>query len=176
MKKLELTNALPTSYQLYDWATNLPVLLRVLQEFRPTMILELGAGNFSSSLFAAYVINNPSATCLSLDNNKEWIEGLSLWQVSNRHRIEYIENYDESNLPDNHYDLVFIDQNPEQSRIQSLEFYRTRAKVVCLHDANYPDRYGKSWDQFSFNVWDKRFKFYTYCGSMTIDVTSWWQQ
>jgi hypothetical protein len=176
MKELILSEVkLDGVYDIHAWATHLRVLTVVMRELRPLRILEVGTGNYSSSLFSAYLAGNPSASCKSVDNCPQWINGLK-WLATPRHKFELVKEWNWAEINEGgKWDLIFIDQAPEESRIPSIEFFIDHTTVLCQHDAQYPQRYGKIWSTCKSVVRDNGHPMNTACLSKTIDVTEWWQ-
>lgn len=173
MKVKELINKANEFTDIMPWQTHYPIILGVLNHLQPLTIVECGSGNYSGQAFSCYLAGNRNATCLSLDNNKQWIEGLD-WQRSDRHWFKLVEDWDMYKLfSDKYLDCVFIDVDPEEARIPLLEYWRNNAKVVIHHDSQYPSRYGDIWKKYNYVIHDKRLPMNTSACSMDYDVTEW---
>lgn len=166
-----LTSQEGSRYGLGDWHTHLPVLVAALSHIRPTSILELGAGDYSTALIHAYVSGDKSRKALTLENDFHpgWFEGLA-WMRNAQHKIEKVSDWDYESLG-TAWDLVFIDHGPESERIPALEYYSAHGCTVILHDCNYPDRYEELWKRYDYVLHDRTHRFWTMLASNIYDVT-----
>jgi len=76
------------------------------------------------------------------------------------HRIELIDNYEESPLIDKEWDVVLVDQSPDLSRKETVKKLANKAKYIIVHDSNprYDRgyRYSEIYPLFKYKkVWDK---------------------
>jgi predicted O-methyltransferase YrrM len=158
----------PARYAFHPWATHLPVLCRILDKYQPKRILELGAGDFSTVVFNSYVAGESARRCLTLENNPEWLTALS-WMENPQHSLRQVKDW-ESPEPD-FFDLVLIDQAPEESRKLSLLQYAQSAGIVVLHDAQWSVRYAEHFTAYQYHVQDARYEMQTAVLSNHVDVT-----
>jgi len=159
---------------LHDWATHLPVIIKMLDRSQPEKLLELGSGDFSSVLIHEYVTGHPTRHLTSLEHDQKWIEGLG-WLNNRNHTLQYVPNWDYTKL-NGPWDFVFIDQAPEEDRIPALAYFADKSKIVALHDNNYEDRYAKHYHLYKYIVHHRVFRFNTSIFSNTVDITKWWPE
>ena len=174
-KMLKLLPKAGQRYGLSAWHTHMPMIVTALCRLQPKRILELGIGDYSTALIGAYV-RGSDAQALSLENDfhEGWYEGLT-WMSTPQHEIRKIEEWDYTQWP-GPWDFVFIDQGPELERIPALKYYlETGAKVVGIHDCNYPGRYQELLDQFKYVVHDQTHQFFTTLASNEVDITKWFR-
>lgn len=163
-------------YGMGDWFTHYPFLVTALARTQPTKILELGTGDFSSTVFHSWVQGNPAATCLSLENDATpgWYEQLS-WMHSENHKFQLVKDFRDFSPWREPWDLVFIDYDPEVERGAAVEFFAPLAKVMILHDCNYEGRYNRELDMYKYVVHDRRYRLFTAMASNTVDVEEWFR-
>ena len=164
----------PLRSEFPDYGTHVPVLLRTLQCLQPSRILEFGSGVYSTPLLAAYCLGHEIATCESLENDPAWFDTTQRLDVTRSH-VRRVQDWQAFHLGSGYYDLIFLDWDPEADRGEMLGPCTLAAKVVVLHDANYPERYHGIWDHCHM-VLDQRYRFHTACLSRTLDVTRWWHK
>lgn len=122
------------------YSTHRPVLeklLTIIDKTKP--ILELGCGNGSTPILHKFSKDN-KILLHTLDNNKEWLEKVSLDFKSNRyHKYKEIKDWKEDlrEFLDTEWSLVFIDQSPWEARAISLEYFKNKCDYVVLHDCDY---------------------------------------
>ena len=122
------------------FGTHRKVLIDILNSL-PTssLIIELGVGFGSSSIFNKYSQSNPNVHIYSYETDEKYLKKIS----EKYQRVNYIFNYVESytlvdlysNFED--IDLVFIDQSPWQSRIDSMLLLSNKTSIFILHDFDY---------------------------------------
>jgi|LakMenE18May11ns_1017448.scaffolds.fasta_scaffold9436452_2 hypothetical protein len=173
MKELIIPQPANGRFGFPEWGSHIPVITKVLDRLQPKTILELGSGDHSTIVFHSYVTGVPGRSLVTLDNDLTWIEGLA-WQRNAQHEIRYVPDWDPKHH-DGYYDLIFIDQAPEETRWQiSLEWAATHCTVAMVHDENYVDRYGHLYPLFASRVNYGAYKFHTGVFGREIDVTEWW--
>jgi len=162
-------------YGLGDWHTHLPLLSAALMGGKPSTILELGAGDYSTRLINVYARTNPEAHAISVENDfyPGWYEGLT-HLVTKNHAIRLVDDWDYQQW-EGDWDLVFIDHGPESERIPAADYFSMRCKMMMLHDCNYPVRYQQILDRFKYVVHDQTHRFFTCLASNEIDVTTWFE-
>jgi len=150
---------------LSDWYTHLPVLVKALERGKPQNILELGSGDCSSVIFHEYASGVEGRHVISLEHDPLWLAGMA-WMQNPWH-------YGNWQGP---WDLVMIDQAPEPERIPALEFFASRAKLVVLHDNNWPTRYQHLYPLYKYILHYRTFRLHTTLFSNTVDVTEWFPE
>ena len=142
------------------WAIGYPVmyvLYRVLDEFRPHSILELGLGQ-STKMISQYVASHDGVTHKVIEHDESWIvffkngnklsdrtqiiqKKLTETELNGKEHIRCYEDFEEGIVPAK-YDLIFIDapiggDMPDYSRVDILqiipEFLR-KEFVIVLDD------------------------------------------
>lgn len=111
----------------YDWrwSTHQPLHKLLLKEFNPQLIMELGAGLYSTSLF---IEHNPQKF-ICIENDKKWLDLIS-----------------EQLNPKEEYDMVFNDLGPgidlgtfrkditKEKLNEIINYYNTTCKEVTAYD------------------------------------------
>lgn len=106
-------------------------------------ILELGVGEGSSSLMYEFCKEFANANVLAFENNREWSSSMkdkySLPNYSINYILDWNDTYYQNIITnnDNRYDLVFIDQNPWEARIEAIDKLYNRFCIAILHDYDY---------------------------------------
>ena len=163
----------PARYAFHPWATHLPVLCRVLDRLQPKKILELGAGDFSTVILNAYVTGNEERSLLTLENNPDWLSQL-VWMGNKQHTLRQVKDW--TTPEPKAFDLVLVDQAPEEDRKLSLQQYAETARVVIVHDAHHHDRYRSLFALYAHGVHDRRFDMGTSVLSNYFDVARWFPE
>ena len=102
-------------------------------------VLELGCG-FGSTPLILETIKNTNRKLVSVDNNLEWINKMKTYCPENdNHTYIFTDNWQKtiSNLTNQKWSIVFIDQNPWEARAMSLYAFKNIADYVIVHDVDY---------------------------------------
>ena len=104
-------------------------------------ILELGMG-LGSTPYLHYAATGQKRNLLSLENDKGWhrhFAGSDFIHFLFRnefHKIELVDNYENSPLIDKEWDVVLVDQTPDLSRKETVKKLANKAKYIIIHDSN----------------------------------------
>jgi len=131
------------------WASHRPLVLAVIDVYRPSFVLELGIGDFSTPLF-----QNKEFDYLGVESDPEWIERISEkypYAEIIRHDIGRIkrgtlydeltpgeiaaaaEYYQNISIPDDPSKLLFSDQDAS-TRVISINELRDKFGMILYHD------------------------------------------
>ena len=159
---------------LNDWYTHIPVLIKALDRSYPNTILELGSGDCSSIIFHEYASGVDGRHVTSLEHDPAWLSSMK-WMQNDWHDLVYMPQwqYEAWQGP---WDLVMIDQAPEEARIPALEFFASKSELVVLHDNNYPERYQHLYKLYKYILHYRTFRMHTTLFSNTFDVTEWFPE
>lgn len=128
-------------------------------------ILELGMG-LGSTPYLHYAATIGKRKLLSLENDAGWLkmfkksDFMHFLYENEYHKIEFVENYEESPLIMKEWDVVLIDQTPDSSRKETAKKLANLAKYIIIHDSNerHEDKYHYSeiYPLFKYKrIWDK---------------------
>ena len=132
--------------------------LNKLPKDRELICLEFGAGDGSSSIFREYVEANDKLTVYSFESKYEWFNSMSSKYKHERYRFQFVNNWNDflarKNF-DKKYDLIFIDSNPWDARIATINKMKDKSPTFILHDYDF---YNKGfYDKDIFSVGEKSF-------------------
>ena len=133
--RIETPRRRVNSRGLLTTASHMPVLLKVLRAVRPSSVLEVGAGWYSTALLQAYATGHDCEHCI-LETNARYRDVIS--------RVYgcQVEMFDGHVLPDavmRSWGLVFIDHAIADARKDVAIAIKDHAGVIVLHDANPAD-------------------------------------
>lgn len=152
----------------YEWETHQPLIRAVMDLYKPSFVLELGAGYYSTPVFMEYEM-----TFMTIDNNKEWCnimsrdfginvifhdlgeipEGWVYNRLNAEQRHEIISYYRNLEIPDCN-NLLFVD-NFSSCRMLAINTLRDKFNMIIYHDS-------ESLEVNSFDLVNKEgFKGYT---------------
>jgi len=149
-----------------NYATHLGPLIACMNKTNGD-VLELGVGLFSTP-YLHYACTMSKRNLLSLENDKGWLRQFKSSQFmhflyeNEYHRLELVDNYENSLLIDREWDVVLVDQTPDLSRKEAVKILANLAKYIIIHDSNN-DRHGRRTYQYQEiyplfkykRVWDK---------------------
>lgn len=104
-------------------------------------ILELGMG-LGSTPYLHYAATIAKRNLLSLENDKGWLKQfktsdfMHFLYENEYHKIELVDNYENSPLIEKEWDVVLVDQTPDPSRKESVKKLANLAKYIIVHDSN----------------------------------------
>jgi hypothetical protein len=113
-----------------------------------SVVLELGVGNGSSPLMYEFCKNNPDSTVVSFETDAAWFEQMfAKYGDLPNYIFNLIEDWNdlENYLTQDEYDLVFVDQSPWWSRIESINLLKDKSKLFILHDYDYFNKDDNEW-------------------------------
>ena len=116
-------------------ASHVPVLVLVAKLWQPKSILEVGAGQLSTSLFLDPAVFNLVDNLVSVESSTEWQQRiLSVHGTDPRLTLQ-------SQLPihgSSGFDLVFIDGPQDQElRLHVIKTLSANAKLLVIHDTEF---------------------------------------
>jgi predicted O-methyltransferase YrrM len=118
-----------------DHASHIPFLAGVGARFNIRSVFEFGSGFYSTLLFANKVAYQFVTRLTSVESDEAWAQRVAD-SLGRDDRIQFILS-DEHQLPEG-YDLVFIDNGPEQHKIQTIRNMAEMLEgpaIVVVHDA-----------------------------------------
>ena len=107
----------------------------------PGDVLELGMGLFSTP-YLHYACTIGKRKLLSLENDPGWhkmfkrSDFMHFLYENDYHKLELVDNFEESPLIDKEWDVVLVDQTPDGSRKETARKLANKAKYIILHDSN----------------------------------------
>ena len=133
----------------YEWATHQPMIKAVMDSCKPSYILELGSGVYSTPLFMSYGLS-----FVTIENDKEWAEyiedeygikpilhdlkgiseGTGYNQLSFEQRQEIFNWYLDIEIPDLSPKLLFVD-NFCSCRLLAIEALKDKFDMIIYHDS-----------------------------------------
>lgn len=138
-RKLEGGNNMSKSYS-GNYATHLGPLIACINKTKGD-ILELGMGLFSTP-YLHYVSTVTKRYLLSLENDPGWFRQFNhsnfmhFFYSNGLHQLVLVENYENSDLIDNKWDVVLVDQTPDLSRKETVKKLANLSKYIIIHDSN----------------------------------------
>jgi len=134
-----------------------------LDNIKPLKILEFGTGDGSAFVFSDYLSRYRNLTVDAYEDNLKWYGNMKEKYTNRNYRFHYVASWDrlikESNILDYQYDLVFVDADLFETRIELINFIKYNAKVIILHDYDFYNK-GVIKDIFSVSegsFFDKHF-------------------
>jgi hypothetical protein len=151
------------------WSSHAPLLQASVEVFRPTFILELGSGQFSTPIF-----DSAGVSVWSIDNDLEWLQkaksslspaskvefvfhdlgpevqiGTKPFELSDSKRDEIIRYYDDlcRRVPDSKCKFAFVDQFTA-ARTFSINAMLGLFDVIAYHDC---EPAGIPWYEYAFD-------------------------
>lgn len=126
-------------------------------------VLELGTGIFSTP-YLHYTCTIGKRNLLSLDNDKAWIRNYAKSDFAHYlyeneyHKLEYVEDWDKAPI-DKEWDVVLVDQTPDEARKETVKVLANKAKYIIIHDSNERHEknyhYSEIYPLFKYKrVWD----------------------
>lgn len=129
-------------------------------------VLELGIGLFSTP-YLHYACTAQKRYLLSLENDAGWLrhfkssDFIHFLYENEYHKLESVEDYKTTPLIEKEWDVVLIDQTPDDSRRVTAKRLANLAKYIVIHDSNENDgkdkyKYSEIYPLFKYKkVWDK---------------------
>lgn len=123
-----------------SYATHLGSLIACINKTQGD-VLELGIGLFSTP-YLHYACTVGKRNLLSLENDAGWLKTfkrsdfMHFLYENEYHKLEHVDNYENSPLIQKEWDLVLVDQTPDDSRKESVKKLANLAKYIIVHDSN----------------------------------------
>lgn len=136
------------SYLNHPYYTHQPFFTEVLKNTNGD-VLECGCGEGSTAMIRSQ-LKGTSRKLVSIESDKAWLDKYIHLQNA-EHDFYHVPadnnntmetgmawvRFVESTLADRQFDVVFIDSSPWLSRKCLFDYFKTRAKVVVIHDFDY---------------------------------------
>lgn len=116
----------------FRYGSHLPVLLQAILKTNGD-ILELGAGVFSTPMLHAFSVAQ-KRNVVTYENFKRWYRWFSIYEGEYQ-KVHFIEKWDDAFL-EKPWDVVLVDQTPDEDRIKTIARLAHFAKYIVVHDAN----------------------------------------
>jgi len=147
-----------------NYATHLGAVIACMNKSEGD-VLELGMGLFSTP-YLHYACTIGKRNLLSLENDKGWYRHfkhsnfIHFLYENEYHKIELVDNYENSPLIDKEWGFVLVDQTPDLSRKETVKILANKAKYIIIHDSNEEHEkvyhYSEIYPLFKYKrVWDK---------------------
>jgi len=115
-----------------SWSSHIPLLVKVMNVSEGP-VLEMGIGPFSTPLLH-WLCFDQNRTLTSYDNSKEYLEANKTFETS-FHQIKYLDNWDDADIENTHWGVVFIDHAPPERRPIDVARVANCADYIVIHDS-----------------------------------------
>jgi len=160
-----------------NYGTHLPALIKAMSKTDGD-VLELGMGLFSTP-YLHYQCMLSNRKLVSYENFKSYAQFFIEYGYPNaNHEINIIDEYANANI-DKNWDVVLIDQTPDNSRTVAVRRLANLAKYIVIHDSNEQQdkiyHYSEIYPLFKYKtVWDKDKNHATVLSNF-VDLTDFWE-
>lgn len=160
------------------YGTHLPALIKAMEKTSGD-VLEMGMGVFSTP-FLHYQCMLQNRQLTSYENSAAWA-GFFLHYAypNNNHKIVVLDDYTKADI-ERPWDVVLIDQTPDDNRTESIRRLANYAKYIVIHDSNNDKRsrrvyhYHDIYPLFKYRtVWDKDSKHASVLSNF-VDLADFW--
>ena len=142
------------------YGTHLSCLISIMEKTKGD-VLELGMGIFSTP-YLHYKCMLTNRKLVSYENCKPWMDFFIKYSYANaNHEINFVEKYEDAKI-EKQWDLVLVDQTPDDSRKETVKRLANLAKYIVIHDSNNDKKsrrvyqYHEIYPLFKYKrVWDK---------------------
>lgn len=114
-----------------NYTTHMGMLLMVLFNSKGPVI-ELGGGPFSTPLLH-WVCKMQDRELITYENEPDYYAFERQFQ-SRQHRIRFVENWDDIEIPE-HVGMVFVDHHPPERRMIETLRFKDVADFIVIHDS-----------------------------------------
>jgi hypothetical protein len=132
---------------IYNWrslvTTHQPVLYATAQRC-PGPIAEFGCGHGSTPLLHE-IAGTRGLQLVSLEDDPDWMSVFRSKLETTWHTFRLVEDWEEElRRPEweEHWGLIFLDNEPWEARVEAALRLRDRADYVIIHDSDYPAEHG----------------------------------
>jgi hypothetical protein len=161
------------------YGTHLPCLIKAMEKSYGD-VLEMGMGLFSTP-YLHYKCMLTGRKLVSYENSKEWAGFFLHYGYQNaNHEINVIDDYEKVSI-DKPWDVVLIDQTPDDNRTYTVKRLANLAKYIVIHDSNNDKRsrriyhYQDIYPLFKYKaVWDKDSTHATVLSNF-VDLADFWK-
>lgn len=112
------------------YKTHQNVLKFIIERFDIKSVLEYGVGEYSTAMLLQMVDE-----LVSVESDKNWAN-----RVQHEHTIHICPKGCHDYVPDRHFDLVFIDGNPNETRADCMLNATPYARFIVMHDTDTSDQ------------------------------------
>ena len=139
-----------------------------LPKNKQTICLEFGMGDGSSSVFKEYLESNENLTVYAFESNYDWFNSMSLKYKHERYHFQFVRDWNDFMYKkkfDRMYNLIFVDSNPWDARILTIELLKNKSSTFILHDYDFynkgviPDIFSVGDGSFFKNKFNDHFRF-----------------
>lgn len=134
------------------YSSHLPILIKVLQ-LSSGPVLELGSGVFSTPVLH-WLCLEAKRPLITYENYQEHFEMNKVF-ASPEHEVKFINSWDEAQIENTHWGVVFVDHKPGERRVIEIRKLANIADYIIVHDTE-PDH-----DKY-FGFIDKAFPLFKY--------------
>lgn len=142
--------------------SHIPILTKVMA-LSDGPVLEMGMGPFSSPILH-WLCLDKKRQLFSYENNPNWFKKNSVFK-RHFHKVTFVENWDDVDIENVHWGVVFIDHAPNDRRIVDIKRIANKADYIIMHDSgDYQDehyRYNEIYPLFKYRYNYERQKPYT---------------
>lgn len=133
--------------------------------------IEFGTGDGSALLFSEYAEKYENMKIISYEPDLEWLEITKKKYQKENYIFNMVNSWDELLIDENFqevYDLVFVDQSPWDARIKSIDFIKSKSRIIVLHDYDFYNKgvcdeiYSVNEGSFFHKKYSNDFDFTTY--------------
>jgi|SRR3990172_2974089 len=115
------------------WSSHLPVLVKVMENSTGD-VLELGMGLFSTPLLH-WMCNDQGRRLVSYENDEKYFD-LDLTYRSRLHEVKLVRGWDDADIENQHWGVVFVDHAPARRRKIELKRIADKADIIICHDTD----------------------------------------
>lgn len=112
------------------WGSHLPVLMKVM-ELTNGSVLELGGGLYSTPYLHWSCFPN-KRELVTYDYQAKYFNLLKNYE-SDFHKVIMVEDWDKVDI-DRNWDVVLVDHDPAERRIEEIKRLANLAKYIVVHD------------------------------------------
>ena len=130
-----------------DYYTHRPFLKSELSKIdysQPVLCMEFGTGPGSAEVFIKFVDRYKNLTVVSFESDSEWHKSMKDIYESARYKFVFVYNWDNLFIDFklelfgfDKCELAFVDQNPWQSRIDTIDALQNVTRCFILHDYDF---------------------------------------
>lgn len=114
--------------------------LNKLDYSKPVIVLEFGTGDGSASILHSFAKRYPNLKIESYESNFNWLQSTFHKYGTDNYHFHYVDSWDEfleKTEFNEVYDLVFVDHDPFELRIKTIDILKDKTKIFVLHDYDF---------------------------------------
>lgn len=112
--------------RIIRYGTHMPMLIKAMQATTGP-VLELGCG-FNSTPFLFWLCKDQNRKFVSYENDQGWIDKVG-------YPVEYVADWDKTDIDNIHWSVVFMDHRPGERRPVDAVRLKDKADFIILHDS-----------------------------------------